>query len=66
MDVRLSSGFAVNWDPKPVQSSPFSRLSRMEDIFDSILNSKESNDRKRETEDLADSEDTKRTHVNEE
>lgn len=38
----------------------------MEDIFDNILNSKESTDRKRETEDLVDSEDTKRTHVNEE
>lgn len=64
--MRLNSGFAVSGDPKPVQSSPFSRLSKMEDIFDSILNSKESNDHKRETEDLADSEDTKRTHVNEE
>lgn len=38
----------------------------MEDIFDNILNSKESTDHKREAEDLVDSEDNKRTRVNEE
>lgn len=38
----------------------------MEDIFDNILNSKEPTDYKREAEDLVDSEENKRTHLNEE